>query len=309
MDKKNKIYIAGHQGMVGSALVRKLKKEGYRNLLFKSSSELDLRNQQVVDNFFALEKPDYVFLAAAKVGGIHATNTYKAEFIYDNLMIATNVIHASYLYKVKKLLFLSSSSVYPKLVTQPIKESTLLTGKLEPTNESFAIAKITGIKLCEAYRDQYDCNFISAIATNLYGPNKNHDLKNQHVISTFISIFNEAKIKKKPFVEIWGSGMQRREFMHVEDMADASLFLMCEYNNTEFVNIGTGEEISILALARIIKDIVGYEGTIKPNLSKPEGAPRKLLDTNKLLKLGWKPTITLETGIQQVQSFFNQYNN
>jgi len=306
MNKSAKIYIAGHRGMVGSAILRKLQEEGYTNLIYRTSSELDLRNQLAVNSFFSKEKPDYVFLAAAKVGGINANNIYRAEFLYDNLMIETNVIHASFLNKIKKLLFLGSSCIYPKLATQPMKEDALLTGILEPTNEPYAIAKIAGIKLCETYRNQYGCNFISAMPTNLYGPNDNYDLQNSHVLPALIRKFHEAKENNHPFVEIWGTGSPLREFMHVDDLANACLFLMKFYDGEEFVNVGTGKEISILGLAEKIKNIVGYRGTLKMDKSKPDGTPRKLMDSEKLRSLGWQSTINLEAGINQTYELFKE---
>lgn len=306
MNKRAKIYIAGHRGMVGSALVRKLQAEGYKNLIFRTSKELDLRNQQAVNNFFASEKPVYVFLAAAKVGGIHANNTYRAEFLYDNLMIEANVIHASYLHQVEKLLFLGSSCIYPKFAEQPMKEDALLTGLLETTNEPYAIAKIAGIKMCEAYRAQFSCNFISAMPTNLYGPNDNYDLENSHVLPALIRKFHEAKENNVAFVEIWGSGKPLREFMHVDDLADACLFLMENYNEREFVNIGTGEEISILELANMIRNIIGYNGVLQMNSTKPDGTPRKLMDSNALKELGWTSKINLEQGILNTYRLFKE---
>lgn len=300
MEKEAKIYIAGHRGMVGSALMRKLQSEGYVNIITRKSSELDLRNQVAVNEFFEKEKPGYVFLAAAKVGGIHANNTYRAEFIYDNLMIEANVIHASYQNKVKKLMFLGSSCIYPKMAQQPLKEESLLTGPLEETNEPYAIAKITGIKLCEAYRSQYNCNFISVMPTNLYGPNDNYDLNTSHVLPALIRKMIVAKQSNAPFVEIWGSGSPRREFLHVDDLANACYFLMQNYNDAGFVNIGTGEDITIRGLVLVIKDIVGYKGEVKQDTTKPDGTPRKLMDVSKLHALGWKASISLEEGIKKV---------
>ncbi len=300
MEKASKIYVAGHRGMVGSAIVRKLNEEGFDNILVRKSSELDLRNQQAVNNFFLQEKPDYVFLAAAKVGGIHANNTYKADFLYDNLMIEANIIHAAYTNKVKKLLFLGSSCIYPKMADQPLKEEYLLTGPLEPTNEPYALAKIAGIKLCDSYRDQYGCNFISAMPTNLYGPNDNYDLNNSHVLPALLRKFHTAKKESKSSVEIWGTGSPKREFLHVKDLAEACFFLMENYNESELVNIGCGEDISIKDLALTIQKIVGYEGELTFDSSKPDGTPRKLLDMSKLHKLGWKHKISLEEGIQGV---------
>ncbi|MEN7548138.1 GDP-L-fucose synthase [Rapidithrix thailandica] len=300
MEKNAKIYIAGHRGMVGSAIARKLQKEGYENLVLRTSKELDLRKQQAVTDFFAQEKPDYVFLAAAKVGGIQANNTYRAEFLYDNLMIQNNVIHQSYLNGVKKLLFLGSSCIYPKLAPQPLKEEYLLTGLLEPTNEPYAIAKIAGIKMCEAYRSQYGCDFISAMPTNLYGPNDNYDLQNSHVLPALLRKFHTAKVEGKAFVEIWGTGSPKREFLHVEDLAAASLFLMEHYSEPELVNVGTGEDLPIKELALMIKKIVGYTGELRFDTSKPDGTPRKLMDVSKLKSFGWHPSIGLAEGIQQV---------
>ena len=298
MNKNAKIYIAGHKGMVGSAILRRLQKEGFENFVLRSSKELDLRIQQDVENFFKEEKPEYVFLAAAKVGGILANNTYRAEFLYDNLMIQNNVIHQAYVNGVKKLLFLGSSCIYPKHAPQPLKEEYLLTGELEPTNEPYAIAKIAGIKMCDAYRDQYGCNFISAMPTNLYGPNDNYDLKTSHVLPALIRKFHEAKLENKPFVEVWGTGSPRREFLHVDDLADACLFLMENYNEPGFVNVGTGVDVTIKELAEMIRDIVGYEGEIQWDTSKPDGTPRKLMDVSRLNEMGWKSRIGLRVGIE-----------
>ena len=308
MDKKDKIYIAGHRGMVGSAIHRRLKKDGFDNFVFKTSDELDLRSQQSVADFFANEKPDYVFLAAAKVGGILANNSYRAEFLYDNLMIQSNVIENSYRQKVKKLLFLGSSCIYPKLAPQPLKEDYLLTGLLENTNEPYAIAKIAGIKMCDAYRSQYGCNFISVMPTNLYGPNDNYDLKNSHVLPALLRKFHEAKINDHGKVIVWGSGAPRREFLHADDMADACVFLMKNYNDEGLINIGVGEDLSIKELAEMIKDIVGYKGEIVFDTSKPDGTPRKLMDVSKLSLLGWKAGIPLHEGISKVyqEKFLNQ---
>ena len=300
MEKKDKIFVAGHRGMVGSAIVRKLQQEGFDNLVLRTSAELDLRNQESVDVFFKEYKPDYVFLAAAKVGGIVANNTYRAEFLYDNLMIQNNVIHSSYKHSVSKLLFLGSSCIYPKFAEQPIKEEYLLTGTLEQTNEPYAIAKIAGLKLCEAYRSQFGSNFISAMPTNLYGPNDNYDLQNSHVLPALLRKMIVAKRTQQPAVEIWGSGTPRREFLHVDDLADACFFLMQEYDGTEWLNIGVGEDVSIKELAELIKDIVGYEGELQFNTSKPDGTPRKLLDVSKLQNRGWKAKIGLREGIQNV---------
>jgi GDP-L-fucose synthase len=286
--------------MVGSAIHRRLRAEGFNNFVFRVSSELDLRDQQAVAAFFAQEKPDYVFLAAAKVGGIHANNVYRGEFLYDNLMIQNNVIHQSYKHGVKKLLFLGSSCIYPKLAPQPLKEEYLLTGLLEPTNEPYAIAKIAGIKLCEAYRSQYGCNFISVMPTNLYGPNDNYDLHNSHVLPALIRKFHEAKVNGAPSVEVWGSGTPKREFLHADDLADACYFLMLHYNRPELINIGTGEDLSIRELAESVKATVGYEGYISWNTSKPDGTPRKLMDVSKLHALGWRHRIALEEGLRMV---------
>ncbi len=299
MNKTDKIYVAGHNGMVGSAIVRKLNYEGFSNFITRTSSEVDLRNQQEVNIFFETEKPDYVFLAAAKVGGIMANNTYKAEFIYDNLMIEANVIHAAFINNVKKLLFLGSSCIYPKLAPQPLKEEYLLTGLLEATNEPYSIAKIAGIKLCESYREQYGCNFICAMPTNLYGPNDDYDLHNSHVLPALIRKFHEAKINKDSSVVVWGTGSPKREFLHVDDVANACVHLMQHYNEKEFVNIGTGEDISIKKLAEMIRSIVGFKGEIIWDSTKPDGTPRKLLDVNKIHTAGWKHTVKLEDGIKK----------
>jgi len=302
VNKKSKIFIAGHRGMVGSAILRKLELEGFHNFVVRKSSELDLRNQQAVSDFFKAEMPQIVVMAAAKVGGIHANNIYRAEFLYDNLMIQNNVIHQSYLHKVDKLLFLGSSCIYPKFAEQPLKEDYLLSGKLEPTNEPYAIAKISGIKLCEAYRSQYGCNFISAMPTNLYGPNDNYDLNNSHVLPALIRKFHEAKMNAAQEVEIWGTGTPMREFLHVDDMADACYFLLQNYNEQQFVNVGYGSDISIKDLANLIKKIVGFEGKMIFNSEKPDGTPRKLMDSSRLNALGWKPSIDLESGIRSVYS-------
>lgn len=306
MDKLSKIFVAGHRGMVGSAIVRKLKAEGYTNLILRTSSEVDLRNQAAVENFFTQEKPEYVFLAAAKVGGILANNTYRADFLYENLMIESNIIHQSYRHAVKKLLFLGSSCIYPKMAHQPLQESSLLSGYLEETNEPYAIAKIAGIKLCENYRRQYGCNFISAMPTNLYGPNDNYDLQRSHVLPALIRKFSEAHHKNKASVEVWGSGKPLREFLHVDDVADASFFLMLHYEESEFVNIGVGHDISIRDLANLIKKMVGYQGEITWDESKPDGTPRKLMDVSKMTKMNWKPKISLEEGIRNVVEEFNK---
>lgn len=300
MEKNAKIYVAGHRGMVGSAIVRRLQKDGYSNLVTRTSQELDLRNQQAVNDFFTVEKPEYVFLAAAKVGGIVANNTYRADFIYENLMIESNIIHASYVNKVTKLLFLGSSCIYPKLAPQPLKEEYLLSGYLEPTNQPYAIAKIAGIELCDAYRAQYGCNFISAMPTNLYGPNDNYDLEKSHVLPALLRKFITAKKKQIPEVKLWGSGTPLREFLHVDDLADACLFLMNHYHEKGLVNVGMGTDISILELARLIQKIVGYQGNITLDPSRPDGTPRKLMDVSKLNQLGWKASIGLEQGISKV---------
>ena len=300
MNKQDKIYIAGHRGMVGSAILRALQAQGYSNFLLRTSGELDLRNQLAVADFFAREKPDYVFLAAAKVGGIIANNTFRADFIYENLMIQSNVIHQAYVNGVKKLMFLGSSCIYPKLAPQPLKEEYLLTGLLEPTNEPYAIAKIAGIKMCDGYRDQYGCNFISVMPTNLYGPNDNYDLNNSHVLPAMLRKFIMAKRKGEASVTIWGTGSPLREFLHADDLAEACLFLMENYNDAGLVNIGIGTDISILDLALLVKKIVGFEGTVLTDPSKPDGTSRKLMDVSKLNGLGWKAKITLEDGIRKV---------
>jgi len=300
MDKSKKVYIAGHRGMVGSALTRKLKSEGFNNFVTSTSKELDLRNQAAVNEFFHREKPDYVILAAAKVGGILANNTYRAEFIYDNIMMEANVIHAAHESGVEKLLFLGSSCIYPKMAPQPLQEDYLLTGLLEPTNEPYAIAKIAGIKMCDAYRAQYGSNFISVMPTNLYGPNDNYDLKNSHVLPALLRKFHEAKGNNTPAVTMWGTGSPKREFLHVDDLADACYYLMENYNEGGLVNIGTGEDIAILDLAKMIKGVVGYEGEIEHDLSKPDGTPRKLMNVDKLKSLGWEAQISLEDGIRSV---------
>jgi GDP-L-fucose synthase len=308
MPKTSKIYVAGHTGMVGSAIVRALRKNGYSNLILRSSKELDLRDQAAVRSFFQTEKPEYVYLAAAKVGGIHANSTYTAEFLYDNLAIELNVIHQAWKNGVKKLLFLGSSCIYPKFAPQPMKEAYLLTGALEPTNDAYAIAKIAGIKMCEAYRDQYGADFISGMPTNLYGPNDNYDLQNSHVLPALIRKFHEASLTKQPHVMIWGDGSPKREFMHVDDVAGACLFLMEQYSERQFVNIGVGEDITIKELALLVKEIVGFEGELKFDSDKPNGTPRKLLDVSKLNGLGYRPKISLREGIKDVyQDFLNHY--
>jgi GDP-L-fucose synthase len=306
VEKDAKLYVAGHRGLVGSAIMRKLKKEGYNNLVYRTSSDLDLRRQEKVEKFFEEEKPEYVILAAAKVGGIQANDKYSAEFLYDNLMIESNVIEAAYQNDVKKLLFLGSSCIYPKFAEQPMKEDYLLSGKLESTNEGYAVAKITGIKLCEHYNKQYDTNFISAMPTNLYGPNDNFDLETSHVLPALIRKFHEAKVNDEDEVVIWGTGKPRREFLHVDDLADSLLFLMNNYNGNQFVNIGVGKDISILELAELIKDIVGFEGKIVNDLSKPDGTPRKLLDVSKLNNLGWEAQISLEEGVKDTYEWFKE---
>ncbi|MEY2738189.1 MAG: hypothetical protein RL259_98 [Bacteroidota bacterium] len=306
MNKDSKIYIAGHRGMVGSALVRVLEQNGYNNLVLRTSKELNLTDQLAVKEFFESEKPEYVFLAAAKVGGIVANNTYRAEFIYENLMIQNNIIHNSYLSGVKKLMFLGSSCIYPKNAPQPLKEEYLLTGLLEPTNEPYAIAKIAGIKMCEAYRDQYGCNFISVMPTNLYGPNDNYDLNNSHVLPALLRKFIEAKNNGDNSVTLWGTGTPLREFLHVDDLASACLYLMKSYNEKEFLNIGVGEDISILDLAKLVKTIVGFEGEIILDKSKPDGTPRKLMDVSRLNALGWEAKISLNSGISTVFAEINQ---
>jgi GDP-L-fucose synthase len=306
MEKSEKIYVAGHKGMVGSSILNKLKSEGYKNLVLRDSSQLDLRNQGAVNDFFATEKPDHVFLAAARVGGILANNMYRADFIYDNLMIQSNVIHASFLNQVKKLMFLGSSCIYPKMAPQPLKEEYMLTGLLEHTNEPYAIAKIAGIKMCDAYRSQYGCNFISAMPTNLYGPNDNYDLQKSHVLPALLRKFHEAKINREPHVVIWGSGKPRREFLHTNDLAEACFFLMQNYDKDGLVNIGIGEDIEIGELALLIKEITGYTGSIVHDVSKPDGTPRKLMDVSKINALGWKAKIDLRTGIEMVYKEYKE---
>lgn len=298
MEKTSKIYIAGHKGMVGSAIYRKLIKEGFENIITRNSSDLDLRDQKAVTEFFSAEKPDYVFLAAAKVGGIIANNTYRADFLYENLQIQNNIIHSSYVNEVKKLLFLGSSCIYPKMASQPLKEEYLLTGLLEPTNEPYAIAKIAGIKMCDAYRDQYNCNFISVMPTNLYGYNDNYHPQNSHVLPALIRRFHEAKEQSLPNVTIWGTGSPKREFLFADDLAEACYYLMQNYDEPGLVNIGTGEDISIKDLAILIKNIIGYSGEINFDITKPDGTPRKLMDVSKLHSKGWKHTIELEEGIK-----------
>lgn len=297
MEKEAKIYVAGHRGMVGSAIVRALEKEGYHRLIKRSSKELDLRNQSAVADFFAEEQPEYVFLAAAKVGGIVANNTYRADFLYENIMIQTNVIHQAYVQNIKKLLFLGSSCIYPKLAPQPLQEDYLLTGTLEPTNEPYAIAKIAGIKMCEAYRSQYGCNFISAMPTNLYGINDNYHPQNSHVLPALIRRFHEAKIAGVNEVSIWGTGSPLREFLYADDLGEACVFLMQNYNEAQFINVGVGEDISIRDLAFLVREVVGYTGELSFDRSKPDGTPRKLMNIDKLHALGWKHTTSLKEGI------------
>jgi GDP-L-fucose synthase len=300
MDKNSKIYIAGHRGMVGSAILRRLRSEGYENFILRTSAELDLRNQAAVDDFFMKEKPDLVFLAAAKVGGIMANDTYRGEFLYDNLMIQSNVIHAAFLNKVSKLMFLGSSCIYPKLAPQPLKEEYLLTGLLESTNEPYAIAKIAGIKMCDAYRSQYGCNFISVMPTNLYGPNDNYDPQNSHVLPALIRKFHEATLEGAESVTLWGTGKPRREFLHADDLADACIYLMKTYDESGLINIGTGEDIEIGELAAMVGRVTGFKGKIVHDLTKPDGTPRKLMDVSKLHNFGWRHRIDLEEGIRMV---------
>lgn len=310
MEKSSKIYVAGSRGLVGSAILRNLQKNGYHNVVVRSHQELDLRCQDSVNQFFELEKPEYVFLAAAKVGGIWANNNYPAEFIYDNLMISANVIHAAYQHNVKKLLFLGSSCIYPKMAEQPMKEECLLTSALEPTNEAYALAKISGMQMCKYYRRQYGCDFISAMPTNLYGINDNFDLNSSHVLPAMIRKFYEAKIQNKSEVILWGTGKVLREFLYVDDLADALLFLMNNYSDESHVNVGTGEELSIHDLALIVKKVVGYQGNIVYDSSKPDGTPRKLLDVSRLHKSGWHHNVSLQEGIETVYNWYcNQRNN
>jgi GDP-L-fucose synthase len=304
MEKNNRIFVAGHRGMVGSAIVRKLKAEGFQQIITPSSKELDLRSQQAVNAFFETERPDYVFLAAAKVGGIHANNVYRAQFLYENLMIESNIIHAAHVNGVTKLLFLGSSCIYPKLAPQPIREEYLLTGLLEQTNEPYAIAKIAGIKLCEAYRDQYGDNFISAMPTNLYGQGDNYHLENSHVVPALLRKFDSAVKDGLPQVEVWGTGKPLREFMYVDDLADACFFLMENYNEKDFVNVGTGEEVTIGELAGTVAEVTGFKGEIIFNSDKPDGTPRKLMDSTKLHNLGWKHKISLKKGLQMAYAHF-----
>ena len=304
MDKNAKIYVAGHRGMVGSAIVRNLEQKGYVNIIGRTSKELDLIRQSDVENFFEEEKPEYVFLAAAKVGGIYANNKYPAEFIYNNLMIETNIIHSAYKYSVKKLLFLGSSCIYPKMAPQPIKEEYLLTGPLEPTNEAYAIAKISGIELCKFYRRQYGCDFISVMPTNLYGINDNFDLETSHVLPALLRKFHEAKINGDQEVVIWGTGKPRREFLYVDDLADACVHLIKNYSDEGHINVGTGEDLEIIELANIIKEIVGFKGRIVNDLTKPDGTPRKLLDVSLLESTGWKYKTSLKDGIRKVYEWY-----
>jgi len=306
MELNSKIYVAGHRGMVGSAIIRNLQNKGYQNIITRTSKELDLRNSQAVSDFFASEKPEYVFLAAAKVGGIQANNIYRADFIYENLMIQNNVIHNSYINGVKKLMFLGSSCIYPKMAPQPLKEEYLLTGLLEETNEPYAIAKIAGIKMCESYKRQYGCNFISVMPTNMYGPNDNYNLNNSHVLPALIRKFHDAKEHHLPSVEMWGTGTPKREFLHADDLGDACVFLMNTYDGEKFVNIGSGADLMIKELALLIKDIVGFDGEITHDLTKPDGTPRKLMDVSFLHSLGWKHKIELPEGIKQVYEDFKK---
>ena len=308
MERDSKIYIAGHRGMVGSAIYRKLQEKGFYNFVLKTSKELDLRNQQAVSDFFQTEKPEYIFLAAAKVGGIIANNTYRADFLYENLAIQNNVIHSAYETGVKKLMFLGSSCIYPKLAPQPLKEEYLLSGFLEETNEPYAIAKIAGIKLCEAYRMQYGCDFISVMPTNLYGPNDNYDLKNSHVLPAMIRKFHEAKESKNESVTLWGTGSPMREFLHADDLAEACAYLMENYSELQFINVGTGIDITIKELAETVSEIVGFEGRLVWDTTKPDGTPRKLMDISKLHEQGWKHTIDLQEGISLTYQDFLKHH-
>lgn len=307
MEKDARIFIAGHNGMVGSAILRKLKSLGFRNFVLRSSKELDLRNQEAVRLFFAETRPNYVFVAAARVGGIHANNTFRAEFIYDNISIYSNIIHESHVHEVKKLAFLASSAIYPKLAPQPMTEEALLTGPLEPTHEPYAIAKIAGIRMCQAYCQQYGCNFITLVPTNLYGPNDHYDLKNAHVLPSLLRKFHEARASHQSAVEIWGTGNARREFLHVDDLAEACVFLMDHYDSPEIINVGSGRDLTIANLAAIIQKVVGFEGDLKFNINQPDGPPRKLLDTGAINKLGWRPRIELEDGIRHVYQDFVEH--
>lgn len=309
MNKDSKIYVAGHRGLVGSAIVRALQKKGFTNLILKTRQELDLTDQHAVADFFATEHPEYVFLAAAKVGGIMANKTYPADFIQQNLAVQNNIIHNAHLHKIKKLLFLGSSCIYPKLCPQPIREEYLLTGELEETNKAYAVAKIAGIIKCQSYNEQYGTNFISLMPTNLYGPNDNFDLANSHVLPAMLRKFHEAKIKNEPAITLWGTGSAMREFLHVDDLAEASLFLMENYNDSSIVNVGTGEDVTIKELAEKIKNVVGYEGTIDWDTTKPDGTPRKLLDVSKIHSLGWKHLITLDEGVAETYTWFKKNND
>lgn len=309
MNIDSKVYVAGHRGMVGSAITRNLQSKGFKNLIFRSSAELDLRDQSAVNDFLDSEKPEFIFLAAAKVGGIMANNNYRADFLYENLMIQNNVIHGAHQHGVKKLMFLGSSCIYPKLAPQPLKEEYLLSGKLEDTNEPYAIAKITGIKMCESYRRQYNCDFISVMPTNLYGPNDSYNLQNSHVLPALIRKFHEAKLANTGAVEIWGTGTPLREFLHADDLGDACVFLMQNYSDALHINIGVGEDISIKNLALLIQDVVGYKGQIVFDANKPDGTPRKLMDVSRLHRLGWKHKINLREGIQLVYNDFVKKEN
>lgn len=300
MEKNARIYVAGHRGMVGSALLRELRRRGYAHLITRTSAQLDLRNQAAVGRFFAEEKPDYVLLAAAKVGGIHANNTFRADFLYDNLMIEANVLHESHRHGVRKLLYLGSSCIYPKLAPQPIREEYMLTGPLEHTNEPYAISKIAGVKLCEAYRAQYGCNFITAMPTNLYGPNDNYDLESSHVMAALLRKFVEAVQHDRPTVQVWGTGTPRREFLHVDDLAEACLYLMDHYDEAEPVNVGTGDDLTIRELAELIAELTGFGGDIEFDFSRPDGTMRKVLDVSRMHALGWRPRISLQAGLRQV---------
>lgn len=306
MNKNAKIYIAGHRGMVGSAILRNLQSRGYTNFVLRTREQLDLTNQSAVANFFAEEKPDYVFLAAAKVGGIVANNSYPAQFFYENIMIETNVIHSSYVANVKKLMFLGSSCIYPKFAAQPMPEDALLTGSLESTNEAYAIAKIAGVKMCDYYRKQYGCDFVSVMPTNLYGPGDNYDLLNSHVLPALIRKFHEAKINNSPNVILWGTGAPLREFMHSQDMADATVFCMLNYSDFGHVNVGSQSELSIKELAEKVRGVIGFEGEIIWDVQKPDGTPRKLMDSSRLYNMGWRPSITLDKGIEEVYAEFKK---
>jgi GDP-L-fucose synthase len=306
METDSKIYVAGHRGLVGSAITRKLKEKGYGNVIGRTRKELDLERQAQVESFFQEQRPEYVFLAAAKVGGIWANHSFPAEFIYSNIIVQTNVIHSAYCTGVKKLLFLGSSCIYPKHCPQPMKEEYLLTAPLEPTNEPYAVAKIAGIKTCQSYNRQYGTNYISVMPTNLYGPHDNFDLQTSHALAALIRKFHEAKMKSAPSVTIWGTGSPRREFLHVDDLADACVFLMNHYNNSDIINIGYGDDISIAELALLMKDIVGYAGQIEYDTDKPDGTPRKLLDSGKLRSLGWRPGLSLEEGIKRTYAWYSE---